>query len=486
MSKDLEQQISILRKSRWVNLSGLIDCVTKSLSKPTCQSIQLLGNGSYNTVYKLVFADDTEIAASVSVHDDEDFNPQAKLSEIATMQFVRASGLYPDILVPQVHAWDVTFSNPVCAPYVLMDIVHGRKLDNLKNDDNNLRGLDSMSEVQQLTATKTLAKLQSALSAPVSFDKIGSITLNDEGSFIVGPLFSITQQNLGGPYQSLTDLWRARLENEILHAMREWTGLETDQLSQSLSEPKCTPQKFSELFQLLSSLTPHFVPPSSYLPLVLHHPDLALRNVFFDLTDNTKIVGLIDWGGAQILPLILTAKFPDDLNSTGEDPCERQGIPDEGWNTVPHDWTSFGDTSKWPKVFRGVNDEVDLTIRGSAMIRRYYLRQHFGACFAQENHERYGDYDIGRALLFTHAPYYLKFHEIITGGWIAWVDHAEWIRETYWRLKAVKQGTRDHALIVGPNVYRSSMEKSVIDLSIFEEQFSKDEQDGEEEEETGE
>ena len=480
MSSDLEVQISTLRKSRWVNLSGLVDCATKRLSKPTCQSIQLLGRGSYNTVYKLVFGDGTEIAASVSVHDDEEFNPQAKQSEIATMQFVRASGSYPGIQVPQIHAWDVTFSNPAGAPYVLMDVVHGRKLDNFTNDDNKLRGLDGMSEVQQLAVTKSLAKLQSTLSAPVPFDKIGSITVNDEGSFVIGPLFTITQQNLGGPYQSLVDLWRARLEDDILHALREWSRLEAEQLSQSLSEPKCTPQIFSELLQLLSSLIPHFVPPSSYFPLVLHHPDLALRNIFFDPIDDTKVVGLIDWGGAQILPLILTAKFPDDLNSTGEDPCERPGIPDEGWNAVPHDWTSFGDTSKWPDVFRGPNDQVDLTIRASAMIKRYYLRQHFGVCFAQENHDRYNDYNLGRAMLFAHAPYYLKFHEIITGGWTSLVDHAEWVRETYWRLNAVKQDGNSAGLIIGPNVYRSSTQNlSVFDLNIFETQSSEDVQDGE-------
>lgn len=486
MSKDLELQISALPKSPWVNLSGLIDCATKHLKKPTCQSIQLLGKGSCNTVYKLVFADDTEIAASVSVHDVENFNMLAKLSEIATMQFVRASGSYPGIQVPQVHAWDVTFSNPAGAPYVLMDVVYGRKLDDFTNYDNKLRGLDGMSEVQQLAVTKSLAKLQSTLSAPVPFDKIGSITLNDEGSFIMGPLFTITQQNLGGPYQSLVDLWRARLEHDILHALREWSRLEAEQLSQSLSEPKCTPQIFSELLQLLSSLVPHFVPPSSYLPLVLHHPDLALRNIFFDPIDDMKIVGLIDWGGAQILPLILSAKFPDDLNSAGEDPCERPGIPDEGWNAVPHDWTSFGDTSKWPDVFRGPNDQVDLTIRASAMIKRYYLRQHFGVCFAQENHDRYGDYNLGRAMLFAHAPYYLKFHEIITSGWTSLVDHAEWIRETYWRLNAVKQDGRSAGLIIGPNVYRSSMQKSVFDLNIFETQSSEDVQDGEEEEDVDE
>lgn len=484
MSEDLELQISSLPKSSWVNLSALADIATKRLNRPTCQSIELLGKGSYNTVYKMVFVDDSEVAVSVSAHDDEDFNLKAKVSELATMKFVRTSGLYPDIEVPEVLGWDLSFYNPVGAPYVLMDVIHGRNLDDLVNDKNKLRGLDGMSEVQQLATTKALARLQAMLSAPVPFDKIGSITLDDDGEdFMLGPLFTITQENLGGPYKSLVEFWRARLEREMLHSLEEWSRLETEQLSQSFSEPKCTPQVFSELFQLLSSLTHHFVPPSSYLPLVLHHPDLALRNIFFDPTDDTKIVGLIDWGGAQILPLVLTAKFPDDLNSTGDDPCERPRIPDEGWNTVPHDWTSFGDTSKWPKVFRAPDDQVDLTIRASAMIKRYYLRQYFGVYFAQEYHDRYGDYDLGRAMLFANASYYLKFHEIVTGGWTSMVEHGEWIRETYWRLNAVKQDGRSTALIIGPNVYRGSVEKSVFDLNVFEKPFSEDDEDDEEEEE---
>ena len=121
------------------------------------------------------------------------------------MHFVRTSGLYPDVIVPHVYAWDVTFTNPVGAPYVLMDIVRGRKLSELSDHPNRLWGLDTMSEEQQLAVTKSLAKLQAALSAPVSFDKIGSIIHDDEGKFIVGPLFNFSQQNLGGPYQSLTD-----------------------------------------------------------------------------------------------------------------------------------------------------------------------------------------------------------------------------------------------------------------------------------------
>ena len=43
------------------------------------------------------------------------------------------------------------------------------------------------------------------------------------------------------------------------------------------------------------------------------------------------------------------------------------------------------------------------------MTRKYYLRQHFVTCVAQENRDTYGDDQPGRAMmLFPHVPYYLK------------------------------------------------------------------------------
>ncbi|OJA08913.1 hypothetical protein AZE42_07367 [Rhizopogon vesiculosus] len=182
---------------------------------------------------------------------------------------------------------------------------------------------------------------------------------------------------------------------------------------------------------------------------------------------------------------MLTAKFPSDLISTGDDPCVRNGIPNEDWRIVPHDWTSFGDISKWLQLFRGDNarEREGLNNRASTMIRQYYLHQLFGTCFAQENHDRHGDCNTARTMLFAYAEYYLKFHGIPKGGWFIWVHHTDWIRETYWRINAGKEDLRSTASIIGPSVYRSSMRKSVCDLSIFEEQFSEDDQDDEEKEE---
>ncbi|KAG5350034.1 hypothetical protein C0989_000554 [Termitomyces sp. Mn162] len=467
MSPELQVQISQVKKKEWVDLQGLVSCATTHLATspesfgPSCASISLLGRGSYNAVYKLEFSDGTRLAASLSNLDEETFDPKAKRSEIETMKFVRESGLYPDIPVPEIFAWDTTFTNPACAPYVLMELISGRALAN---------DLDDLSQTQQFSYVKSVARLQACLSRPVSFDKIGSITSGDEQR-VVGPLMTLTQKCLGGPYKSMKDLWRAQLEKQILRALQEWCSAETDFLNPHL-EPQCTPQMFAELFQLLSSLIPHFQPQKSYLPLVLHHPDIALRNILFDESSissgDLKIAALIDWGGAQILPLMFTAKYPDDLRTTGEYPFEPPGWDhNEDWDTVPCDWTSTGDPSQWPRAFGPGNKPIDFAPRVHAVISKFYLRTYFNACYAENLYALDADVDLARATLFRDATYYMKFHEVVCGDWKSWVRHKTWIRETYWRLRLAGHRARgSQELIIGPNMYRENVEESVCDLGI--------------------
>ncbi|KAF8532028.1 kinase-like domain-containing protein [Gautieria morchelliformis] len=466
MSSDILSQMKDLRKVKWLDLNGLVTCVTAGLSKPdqaSCTSISLLGRGSYNTVYKLAFSDSSSYAVSVPHDDEEDFVPAAKQSEIATMSFVRNSGLYSEIPVPQVYSWDLTFTNLAGAPYVVMEYIDGIRLDQVK--DGFLWGLDTMSPTEQLSVVKGMAKLQASLSKPVPFDQIGSLTQNNDGSFAVGEL-GTGGALLGGPYKTVSHLWRTLLEHQVLHALEEWHSLETEQLSQSMSEPHATPQQFSQVLQLLSALIPYFIPPTPYTPLVLHHPDIALRNILFDPEDHSKVIGILDWGGAQILPLMLTAQFPGDLNSEGGDPCTRPDYPDENWCTVPHDWTCFGDTSKWPAVYKSKNEPVDLRIRARAMIKRYYLRQCFSASYVEQMAEMHQDHNLARATLFADAPYYLKFHEVLSGSWMGWIKHEAWIKETYWRLLVL--GPKPGAVVIGPNTYRGSAKELVCDLNIYE------------------
>ncbi|KAG6877948.1 hypothetical protein C0993_001806 [Termitomyces sp. T159_Od127] len=466
MSPDFKEQISQLRKDEWVDLQGLISCATAhlatSLELPnlTCNSISLLGRGSRNTVYKLEFSDNNLLAASVSNLDEEGFDPEAKRSEIETMKFVRESGLYPNVPVPKVFAWETTFTNPVHAPYVLMELVPGKTLEN---------DLDKLSQAQQLSYIKSIASLQASLSKPVPFDQIGSIR-SDNGQHVVGPLMTLTQRCLGGPYKCIEDLWRAQLEKQLLHALEEFCTFETDLID--CADPPCTSQTFSELFQLLSSLIPHFQPPKSYLPLVLHHPAFALQNILFDESSissgDLKITGLIDWGGAQILPLMFSAKYPDDLRTTGEYPFKKPGWNDhEDWYTVPCDWTSTGDPSQWPKAYGLGPEPIDCGASVHGVISKFYLRAHFGACYAEQLRAQHGDTDLAHATLFRDATYYMKFHEVVCSGWQNWVRHKTWIKETYWRLRMAGHGGKDsEELIIGPNLYRESVEEPVRDVRL--------------------
>jgi hypothetical protein len=52
------------------------------------------------------------------------------------------------------------------------------------------------------------------------------------------------------------------------------------------------------------------------------------------------------------------------------------------------------------------------------MVKRYYLRQCFSASSAKHMAEMHQDHNLARATLFADASYYLKVHEILTGGWI--------------------------------------------------------------------
>lgn len=466
MSPDVPIQVSSIRKSKWVDLHGLIACAESKLLKGNCLSISLLGRGSYNTVYKLVFLDGTEIAASVSNDEEEDFNVSAKRSEIATMLYIAEIGLYPEVPVPHIHAWDLTFTNPSCAPYVLMDVVKGCQINGVEGNTRGLWGLDTLQPEEQLSVINSMARIQAALSRPVAFKQIGSLSRSDEGDFAVSELFTLAGNCLGGPYSSISSMWHALLEREVLHALKSWDRLESDQLSTSLGEPDASPQQFSALLHLLSALIPHFVPPESYCALVLHHTDLALRNVLFDSNDPAKITGVLDWGGAQIVPLMLSASFPGDLHTDADDPCTRPDSHDEGWASVPHDWTSFGGSENWPKAYGDGDEPVDLTVRGAAMVRRYYLRQHYGASYAKHVAEMLGDHDLAHATLFADAPYYLKFHEVLCGGWKSWIEHENWIRETYWRLRLLNP--KDGALLVGPNTYSETVVPLVCDLGFLE------------------
>lgn len=521
---DTSAELHQLPKEAWVDLQGLIDCAASHLSRRAaaenpdapspsmrCSSISYLGSGSYNHVYRLDFGDGTILAASVTKDKEKAFLAAAKLSEIATMKFVRDSGLYPDVRVPEVYAWDTTFTNPVGAPYVFMEFVPGVVINNTRVDPGNpcLLTFDAFPERKQLAIVKALSRLRAALSKPVPFTKLGSIVFADAAtnggaagtadSFSIGPLMTINQtteeETLGGPYSSVQEMWHWLQEERILQVVQRWCTLESDNIHEPDSSVPVflTPRTFSELYRFLTALIPHFEIPKPYDTLVLHHPDFALRNIIFDEASldsgHPKVAGLIDWSGAQVLPLMLAAQFPPDLFSNDKTPFRRtHKNPPEvrwgaSWGSVPYDWTCIGNPSEYPTTDetgfnRPANPNVDYKPALTVLVRRYYLRTYFSSSYAAQMHAIHGEKDLARTAVHAEAPYYLKFHEAMCSD-LAGLGHMEdWIRETYWRLRvkgtkdATEKGTlHDPAtVVVGPNVYHGSVERTVRDLRMFAEE----------------
>lgn len=497
------------------NPRGLVDCTTAYVKKRhwqsgvaasgtlapdnalRCTSITFLGSGTFHYVYKLCFSDGTELAASISNQTERTFSSEIMKSEIATMKYVRESGLYPDVPVPEVHAWDTTFKNPAGVPYIFMDVVKGVVIDNsqAQGQARFVQAFDVYPKDKQLAIVKALARLQAALSKPVPFDRLGAMALDDTapGGYRLGPLLGFGDDdgaNVGESFKSTQDLWYWQLEQLMEGAPEEWCSLDTDFLCEDSSRINQTPQTFSNTYRQLCALVPHFKIPKPYDILVLHHPDIALRNVFFDeesLTSGTpKITGVIDWSGAEILPLMLTAIYPGDLMSNDttpfrplfKHPLERDYT---WWRSVPYGWTSLGDPSKYAvddnRGYWGGNEKHDYTQPLSARVRRFYLRTYFSACYASQMFDLHGDHNLARATLFSDATYYLKFHSAICISVEGWSTLQSWIDDTYWRLGSIggaesKPGEAkdDPPLVVGPNVYKGPLPRPVRDLRMLPEE----------------
>lgn len=297
-------KISCEPHREWVKLPGLASCASSKLGKQ-CVEISQLGYGSHNTIYQLHFADSTVCAASITNWFPDFFFLQVKLSEIATMQYLRSSPLY-DIPIPEVYAWDLTFGNPAGAPYVLRELVVGKNL---------AEGFYSLSSSDQVRAATALAHVQAELSKPSEFNRLGSIYHEISGGFCVGPLASATcGDDVGGevalpskgPYSSLAELWQARLERDTQCALSHWAS--------SLDPvPEAHLREFGGAVTMLKQLTKIFTPPAELETLCIQHCDLAIRNVLFG--DDFEIKGVIDWEYATVAPLACASRYPDPLGA---------------------------------------------------------------------------------------------------------------------------------------------------------------------------
>lgn len=86
-----------------------------------------------------------------------------------------------------------------------------------------------------------------------------------------------------------------------------------------LDYQKSSPDEHIKHLEMYLQISPYLIPKTpSLLQPTIRHPDLQPHNIF--VSDDFKIVGLIDWQHSSVLPLFLQAGIPKYWQNTSDEP----------------------------------------------------------------------------------------------------------------------------------------------------------------------
>lgn len=230
-------------------------------------------SGHENVVLKLLFSDSERWVARIRLPDESsepDDIETSMLSEIATMRLV---GAKTEIPVPQIYGFDVAAANPFGFRYILMQALPGRV--------RNASLSRSVPEDQHDKVADQLAEHYYQLSR-LRFDRIGRLWA---GRQLDREACIISAHERGSFHTSL----------EYFYALRR------DQTRAIKADHAGDEQWATAAWILEQALPSMVVEDHVYGPFPLCHVDLHHDNILFD--EDFNITGIIDWSGAQTVPL---------------------------------------------------------------------------------------------------------------------------------------------------------------------------------------
>ncbi|KAG2008851.1 protein kinase subdomain-containing protein PKL/CAK/Fmp29 [Coprinopsis cinerea AmutBmut pab1-1] len=265
----------------------------------------------------------------------------AVASEVATMDFLRSSGLP----VPEIYGYSPTEDNEAGTEYTFMAFVRGVKLSDVWYD------LDESGMVYVLRQLVELEAKMMALSFPAS----GSLYYSRDLEHIGAPGIPLEDQRFSVGPDTRLPLWfgrRSQLDvNRGPHrtpeaalaspAFKELAYLEkfgqpllpVQRMRREAYEyQEQSPLDHVENLHRYLSIAPSLVPRDPSLHhFCVRHPDLTTSNIIVSKSPGSDsghwdVAGIIDWQHASILPLFLHAAIPYHIQNYG-DPISEGMIP---------------------------------------------------------------------------------------------------------------------------------------------------------------
>jgi hypothetical protein len=260
------------RRKQHTNVPVTLDC-----------SINLaqFATGFDNLVLEIAFSDDVYWVARIPHQPLKDDQRAAMLSEIATVNLVAQQTSIP---VPRVFEFEVTSDQPFGYPYMLMQALRGRCLDD---------GLaKAIPQAHHLKVAKQMANIFAELQR-LSYSRIGRLW---RGETADGPIEVIPMAWHHSPGPLETSL-------EYFYNERQGENLEIMTLNPENAD-------WLTACWVLKSAIAHIVIDDRIRgPFPLCHLDLHYGNLLFD--DEYNLTGVIDWSNAQVAPLEQLSVCPE-------------------------------------------------------------------------------------------------------------------------------------------------------------------------------
>ncbi|XDG04574.1 hypothetical protein ABKA04_004189 [Annulohypoxylon sp. FPYF3050] len=244
-------------------------------------------SGFNNLVVELAFSDNVYWVARIPHCTIDDDARTSLLSEIATMNIIRKRTCIP---VPQIFEFEMSTDQPFGYPYVLMEYLGGRTLDN---------GLAVAIPLQYHTkVAKQLANVFMELQN-LTFTRIGRLWCGETADQPV-EIIAMAWHHSPGPLK--TSL-------EYFYNQRQGKNRETMAMHPN------DPDWLTSCWVLKTALTQSIIGDRVRGPFPLCHLDLHYGNLLFD--NEYNLTGVIDWSNAQAAPIEQLSVCPEFVTFPG-------------------------------------------------------------------------------------------------------------------------------------------------------------------------
>jgi hypothetical protein len=358
------------------------------------------------------------------------------IAEISTMLFARQ---YYNLPIARIYAWSVEqgSSSPVGVPFLLMERLPGRPIA----PNEFLYKMDEETRLKILRSTTSL-HLELAKPLPPSLQRYGRLAMRNLPDTCVSWNFhaSIPLEDFEvSPYiesqkfrnsweredinrvlptiafDNISEYWLAATEFEFLELKRHFAKTLTQDEPYVLSGTYHisgrgqTASDLADAYRDLKALLGHYARTHSpthpdQRPCLWHH-DYKLSNMLFD-PKTFDVTGIIDWEDASIVPWILSARYPGDLEYGGvlDDPS---GYNRVGWSYYSHDYTVTFPSEYSLKCY------IDAT----------WYRFFYSGLLAGK------DVRLGTRF-WKESEMALKLSELVDEGFAGWLQKKEWLAES--------------------------------------------------------